>query len=87
MPQKKSRILRFAVTGALLVGAPALACGGPESPHTNEPAPPHTNEPMVNEPAGGGVGDDGMGDDGMGDDGMGDDGMGEGPHVNEVAPE
>lgn len=49
------RILRFAVSGALLV-APAAglaACGGAET-HSNEPAPVDTNEPApeahVNEP-------------------------------------
>lgn len=43
--KRGSRVLRFAVTGALLV-APMAGCGDDEGEHTmNEPAP----EPMVNE--------------------------------------
>jgi hypothetical protein len=58
MPTKKSRVLRFAVSAALIGAGPLAACGGSE-PHVNEPAedpePIHVNEPAqdpVEEPVG-----------------------------------
>jgi hypothetical protein len=60
MGKNKDRVLRFAVTGALLVGAPAMACGGGET-HSNEPAPEHTNEPAMDDTSGDEMGAEGEG--------------------------
>ena len=59
--RRAGRVLRFAVSGALLVSGP-LACGGStEHTHTNEPVhtnePMHTNEPVADEPTEEGEGD------------------------------
>jgi hypothetical protein len=57
--KRSSRVLRFAVSGALLTAAPVatlVGCGTP--PHVNEPADEHVNvepdeleQPTVNEQA------------------------------------
>ena len=78
--QKKwaGRVLRFAVSGALLV-APA-ACGGSseEEHHTNEPVEEIVNEPR--QPTGGGEDTGGEGE------GEGEGEPPDGPNVNEPAP-
>ncbi len=98
MGKKRDRVLRFAVTGALLIGAPA--CGGAET-HSNEPAPEHTNEPAnpdYDETASEYDDDDNEVDEAVDDDDDNaideaedaDDSMDEAeeqPHTNEVAPE
>lgn len=51
---RKSRVLRFAVTSALLVGPAAQGCQEPETTHVNTPAPEpeplHINTPAQHPP-------------------------------------